>query len=86
MPDKCDDTNFLAMKVVKNLGGTEAVKDLVAGCHAAEEGRYGYGELMAAKAVFHDIPAHQFSPGDIPKPANTPAGGNALKSADKITK
>jgi hypothetical protein len=82
MSDNCDDTNFLAMKVVKNLGGTEAVKDSVAGCHAGAEGRYGYAGLMVAKMVFHDIPVHQFSPGDTPKPVET----LLVKNADKPTK
>jgi hypothetical protein len=82
MSDNCDDTNFLAMKGLKYSGGTEAVKSMVAGCHAAEEGHLGYATLMALKAEFHDIPVHQFSPGDTPKPVETPP----VKNTDKTTK
>jgi hypothetical protein len=57
---------------IRKLGGEEALKTATAACHAAEEGRFGYAALMVLKADFHDVPVHQFSSGDTPKPGETP--------------
>ena len=59
-------------KLGEKLGGEEIIKTVTEACHAIEDGRIGYAGLMGLKAGFHDIPVHQFSSGDTPKPAETP--------------
>jgi hypothetical protein len=80
MPDdkkgeNCDDILKAekASPLLTKLGGDELVKTGEAMCRAKQDGRYGYAALMLLKADFHDIPVHQFSSGDTPKPADTPA-------------
>jgi hypothetical protein len=65
-------------KHVQKLTGAEGAKTNRAACQAVDEGRYGYAALMEAKLLLYNLPVHQFSPGDTPKPAETPV----VKSQD----
>jgi hypothetical protein len=59
-------------RAITKLAGEEGLKTAITACRAAEDGRFGYALLMDAKYMLHDIPVHQFSSGETPKPAATP--------------
>jgi hypothetical protein len=70
--ESCNPDEDKFVQLMSKLGGPKGRQTLQASCQAVEDGRYGNSVVQDAKFLFHDLPAHQFSSGETPKPAVTP--------------